>query len=134
MQNMRNIFIVVTCVILASLSSCNGFFEAHTADVEELSWNPDSVAVVGVGGGTVTIPVYANGKVYLSPVEDVEWAEISTDVLEADGTVKVTCEPNTGMRRRLQLTMTLADTDLCDTIEIRQEGIKAYLEVWGAKE
>lgn len=125
---MRNVFIAAACVVLASVSSCSPFFEAHTTVIEELAWNPDSVAVVGIDGGTVTIPVYANGRVLLSPVEEVDWADISTDVLEADGMAVVTVDPNPDRRRRLQLKMTLEGTQLNDTIEIRQEGIKAYLE------
>lgn len=97
-------------------------------DIEELAWNSAGVGVVGVDGGSITIPVYSNGNVRLSMVEPVDWAEISTDVINGDGQIQVTMAPNAGRRRMLKLAMMLEETELKDTIEIRQEGVQAFLE------
>ena len=125
---MRNILIIAVSVMFAALTSCSQFNEAHTMDIEELAWNSADIDVVGVDGGSITIPVYSNGNVRLSMVETVDWAEISTDLINGDGQVQVTMAPNEGRRRMLKLAMMLEETDLKDTIEIKQEGVKAFLE------
>ena len=97
-------------------------------DIEELAWNSANIEVVAVDGGSVSIPVYSNGSVHLNLVEEVEWAEISTDLINGDGEVTVALGPNSGRRRMVKLAMTLDGTELKDTIKIRQEGVKAFLE------
>ena len=128
MLKMRNIVIVAICAALTAVTSCSPFNDAHMMEIEELAWNPESVDVVGVDGGEITIPVYSNGTVHLNFVKDVDWAQISTFVIDQDSKVIVAVQKNTGRRRMVKIAMELEGTDLKDTIEIRQEGIKAYLE------
>ena len=120
--------IIIFGAFLALLWSCSPFNEAHTMDVKELAFNLKKLETVSKDGGNISIPVYASGKVYISLVEEVEWAEVSTLMLEGDGEVVVTMEKNLGMRRSAKLALALDGTELKDTIKIQQEGIQAYME------
>ena len=128
MLKMRNIVIVTVCAALVAVNSCSPFNDAHEMKIEELAWNSASVDVVSVDGGEVTIPVYSNGTVYLNLVNEADWVHVSTFVIEGDGKVVVAVQKNAGRRRMVKLAMELEGTELKDTVEIRQEGIKAYLE------
>lgn len=124
---MRNKFLVIVGLLSVCFASCSPFDEAHKMDIEELAWNPDSVFVVSAEGGKLTIPVYSNGHVTISPMGDSDWAELSTTALEADGKLEVTMDRNLGRRRMLRLIMSLEGTELKDTIELKQEGFTAFL-------
>ena len=128
MLNMRNLVIIAVCATLTVVTSCSPFNDAHEMDIQELAWNFADLDVVGVDGGEVTIPVYSNGKVRLNFVDDVDWAQVSTLEINGDSNLTVTVQHNPGRRRMVKIAMELEGTDLKDTVEIRQEGVKAYLE------
>jgi len=125
---MKKMYIMLLGVCLALVCSCNPFDDAHISDVVELAWNKDNVGIVSQNGGELKIPVYASGKVDVSLLEDVAWAELKTPVLHGDADIVISMKSNQGRRRSVKLAVELVGEGVMDTVLVRQEGTRAVLE------
>ena len=125
---MKKTIILLFLPLLMALASCNPFNEAHYTDVKELAWDKAQVKTVGKDGGDIEVQVYSSSNVYLSKVEDVDWATLSNDVIYGDARITLRISANTGMRRMVRVAMALEGSELRDTITVLQDGKQAYLE------
>ena len=111
-----------------AFAACSRFDKPEFSEVRELVPKTDEV-VVAETGGTGAIVVYANGPVSVRQLNaSGDWAQINKTAFTGDDTLKVTFAPNEGFRRMVQLELSLAQTDMLDTVTFKQEGVEAFLE------
>lgn len=125
---MKKTFIMILATVLSLAWSCSQFDEAHMTDVKELAWNSKQVGTVSADGGEMKIPVYSSGNVKVSFTEDADWIEVDRCSFNGDSEITVNLLANEGFRRMARLVIELEGTEVNDTVVIRQEGVKAYLE------
>ena len=91
---MKKLFIPVLLLILASCS----YDDMLLTDAVELGAVPE-VVLAQKAGGEVEIPYYANLSGTVSLLDQAPWAHLQEDAFSSDGTLKITVEGNTGIRR-----------------------------------
>ena len=121
---MKKLFIPVLLLILASCS----YDDMLLTDAVELGAVPE-VVLAQKAGGEVEIPYYANLSGTVSLLDQAPWAHLQEDAFSSDGTLKITVEGNTGIRRYARVVFSANGVSRRDTVVLRQEGLIDTLSV-----
>ena len=121
---MKKLIIPVLLLILASCS----YDDMLLTDAVELGAVPE-IVLAQKAGGEVEIPYYANLSGTISLLDQAPWAHLDKESFSSDGTLKVTVDENTGIRRYARLLFSAGDVVRRDTVVLRQAGLIDTLSV-----
>ncbi|MCQ2135521.1 MAG: hypothetical protein MJY67_01245 [Bacteroidales bacterium] len=123
-----NRYIIMALAAAFTMASCAALDDAEYTQVKELASEADDY-LVERNGGEVSIKLYSNGKVTITPLNDINgWCTIDKTSFTGDDVVTVSLEENNSFRRQAKLLVSLNGGEKLDTICVRQKGDVAFLE------
>lgn len=121
---MKKAFIpIILCLAIAS--SCN---DMQLPEAVELGAVPE-IVLSPKAGGEIEIPFYANLSGTVKLLDEAPWASLDATSFSSDGTLKVTVQPNSGIRRYTRIVFSANEAVRRDTVVVRQEGIIDTLSI-----
>jgi len=121
---MKKAFIPIT-LCLAIASGCN---DMQIPEAVELGAVPE-IVLSPKAGGEIAIPFYANLSGTVKLLDEAPWASLDATSFSSDGTLKVTVQPNSGIRRYTRIVFSANEAVRRDTVVVRQEGIIDTLSI-----
>lgn len=121
---MKKAFIpIILCLAIAS--GCN---DMQLPEAVELGAVPE-IVLSPKAGGEIEIPFYANLSGTVKLLDEAPWASLDATSFSSDGTLKVTVQPNSGIRRYTRIVFSANEAVRRDTVVVRQEGIIDTLSI-----
>ena len=120
-------FLIVTMLLGAA---CSKFSQAEFVTIHELAV-PSRIVYADAAGEDLTVPVYANGKVKVKPLDTGQsWISmISSSTMDSDGAqIILRLGANTSFRRQASYELSLEGTGFKDTLIVRQKGVVPYIK------
>ncbi|MCR5017790.1 MAG: hypothetical protein K6A64_03235 [Bacteroidales bacterium] len=114
---------IILC--LAFASGCN---DMQLPEAVELGAVPE-IVLSPKAGGEIEIPFYANLSGTVRMLDEAPWASLDATSFTSDGTLKVTVQPNSGIRRFTRIVFSADEAIRRDTVVVRQEGVTDTLSI-----